>query len=47
MLADARLPPPLIEDARCRECSLIDICQPKAVTLMRMWRHDDLFDPDR
>jgi CRISPR-associated exonuclease Cas4 len=27
MLASGRLPPP-VNDARCRECSLIEICQP-------------------
>ena len=31
MLANGRLPPP-VNDARCRECSLIEICQPAALT---------------
>jgi hypothetical protein len=30
MLASGRLPPP-VNDARCRECSLKDICQPEAL----------------
>jgi CRISPR-associated exonuclease Cas4 len=30
MLAAGRLPPP-INDARCRECSLKEICQPEAL----------------
>ena len=30
MLAAGRLPPP-VNDARCRECSLKEICQPEAM----------------
>jgi CRISPR-associated exonuclease Cas4 len=30
MLASGKLPPP-VNDARCRECSLKDICQPEAL----------------
>lgn len=30
MLSSGRLPPP-VNDARCRECSLIEICQPAAL----------------
>jgi CRISPR-associated exonuclease Cas4 len=30
MLAAGRLPPP-VNDARCRECSLKEICQPEAL----------------
>ncbi len=30
VLASGRLPPP-VNDARCRECSLKDICQPEAL----------------
>lgn len=30
MLASERLPPP-VNDARCRECSLKDLCQPEAI----------------
>lgn len=30
MLQSRRLPPP-VNDARCRECSLIEICQPSAL----------------
>jgi len=31
MLASGKLPPPA-EGARCKECSLNDICQPQAMT---------------
>jgi CRISPR-associated exonuclease Cas4 len=47
MLDCGRLPPPLSDGARCKECSLIDICQPAALMLMRGRARDDLFDPDR
>ena len=30
MLASGKLPPP-VNDARCKECSLKDICQPEAL----------------
>jgi CRISPR-associated exonuclease Cas4 len=30
MLASGKLPPP-VNDTRCRECSLKDICQPEAL----------------
>ena len=30
MLVSGKLPPP-VNDARCRECSLKDICQPEAL----------------
>ena len=36
MLASGKLPPPA-NDARCRECSLKDICQPEAVAA-REWQ---------
>jgi CRISPR-associated exonuclease Cas4 len=32
MLASGKLPPP-VNDARCRECSLKEICQPEALSL--------------
>ena len=47
MLASGALPPP-VNDSRCRECSLKDICQPEAMAghgrqeLIRL----DLFSPD-
>jgi CRISPR-associated exonuclease Cas4 len=47
MLASGRLPPP-VNDARCEECSLKDLCQPQAMcagarqTALRA----ELFDPD-
>lgn len=47
MLASGRLPPPA-NDERCRECSLIDICQPKMMApgglLLEM--RQSLFDPE-
>lgn len=47
MLRAGVLPPPVF-DARCRECSLKDICQPEALTAMRI-QHElraRLFDPE-
>lgn len=47
MLASGKLPPP-VNDARCRECSLKDICQPEA--LAQSSRHHlqrlSLFNPE-
>lgn len=47
MLASNKLPPP-VNDARCKECSMKEICQPAALTdttrLKRM--HDELLTPD-
>jgi CRISPR-associated exonuclease Cas4 len=47
MLRAGVLPPPVF-DARCRECSLKDICQPEALTAVRIQRelHAHLFDPE-
>jgi len=47
MLSAGKMPPPLIADARCKECSLIDICQPQALGQLKAVRREDLFDPDR
>lgn len=47
MLRSGRLPPPA-NDARCRECSLKDICQPQALA-ERSRQHSQrirLFDPE-
>lgn len=47
MLASGRLPPPA-NDARCRECSLLDICQPDALA-ERGRQHQlriNLFNPE-
>jgi CRISPR-associated exonuclease Cas4 len=47
MLNSEKLPPP-INDARCRECSLKDICQPEALaqrSRQRQQRHR-LFNPE-
>lgn len=48
MLASGTLPPPA-NDARCRACSLIDICQPHALAAREAQRRlrSALFDPDR
>ena len=47
MMASGKLPPP-VNDARCRECSLKDMCQPEA--LAGRGRQDrqrqDLFNPE-
>lgn len=47
MLASGKLPPP-VNDARCKECSLKEICQPEAVADQTRQRHQkhDLFDPE-
>lgn len=47
MLARGALPPP-VADARCRACSLIDLCQPQALAARETQRHlrSALFDPD-
>lgn len=47
MLTNARMPPPLVSDARCKECSLIDLCQPQALGALKQISRDTLFDPDR
>ena len=47
MLMAQTLPPPLINDTRCRECSLIDLCQPQALGNLKSLRREDLFDPNR
>jgi CRISPR-associated exonuclease Cas4 len=47
MLVSARLPPPA-NDARCRACSLIDLCQPHALAARDTQKRlrASLFDPD-
>lgn len=47
MLASGVLPPP-VNDARCRECSLKEICQPEAVADQTRQRQQQrkLFDPE-
>ncbi len=47
MLASGRLPPP-VNDARCRECSLNEICQPQIAAHLASHRAglNSLFDPD-
>lgn len=46
LLAAGKMPPPLVDDARCKACSLIDICQPQALGQLKHLRREDLFDPD-
>jgi CRISPR-associated exonuclease Cas4 len=48
MLASGRLPSP-VADARCKACSLIDLCQPHALADRAAQRSEReiLFDPDR
>ncbi len=47
MLNTGKLPPP-VNDARCRECSLKDICQPEALSEWDRQRRQrkTLFDPE-
>ncbi|EXJ15096.1 CRISPR-associated protein Cas4 [Imhoffiella purpurea] len=47
MLASGRLPPP-VNDRRCRECSLKDLCQPEAIDARARQRRlrDALFEPN-
>ena len=47
MLMAQTMPPPLINDTRCRECSLLDLCQPQALGNLKRLRREDLFDPNR
>jgi CRISPR-associated exonuclease Cas4 len=47
MLASGRLPPP-VADERCKECSLLDLCQPKLIAgaaRLRVLRQT-LYDPE-
>lgn len=48
LLASDRLPPP-VNDARCRQCSLIGTCQPELADLADQWRDQSqcLFDEQR
>lgn len=48
MIQSTRLPPPA-DDTRCHECSLIDLCQPHAVALLKLDMDAErkrLLDPD-
>lgn len=47
MLAEAALPPP-VNDKRCRECSLKELCQPEALAADQCQHRmaESLFDPD-
>jgi CRISPR-associated exonuclease Cas4 len=46
MLISRKLPPP-VNDARCKECSLKNICQPEALARPDKWhqQRQSLFDP--
>ena len=48
MLSKHRLPEPITDPRRCRECSMKDICQPEAARALRSGaaRLQDLFEPD-
>lgn len=47
MLSSGKLPPP-VNDARCRECSLKDICQPEALAgrARQQQQRQSLLDPE-
>lgn len=47
MLASGKLPPP-VNDARCNECSLKDICQPQALAdqVKQQLQRQSLFNPE-
>lgn len=46
LLASGRIPPPHEEKWRCQECSLIDLCQPEAISSSRWMRElENLFNP--
>jgi CRISPR-associated exonuclease Cas4 len=47
MLASGKLPPP-VNDARCKECSLKDICQPEALAAQakQQQQRRSLFNPE-
>lgn len=47
MLQSGKLPSPLLDDPRCKECSLNEICQPQALGRILQINAADLFDPDR
>lgn len=49
MFATTRLPPPLVAEQaarRCKACSLLERCQPQAVSAAVVAAHAALFDPD-
>lgn len=46
MLLAGQMPPPLVADARCKECSLLDLCQPEALGALQYNHRHKLFDPD-
>lgn len=49
MFASTRLPPPLVAEQaarRCKACSLLERCQPQAVSAAVVAAHAALFDPD-
>lgn len=49
MFASTRLPPPLVAEQaarRCKACSLLERCQPQALSAAVVAAHAALFDPD-
>ncbi len=46
MLASAVMPPPLTDTARCKECSLIDHCQPRLLNGLANYSIHAIFDPN-
>jgi len=46
MLKSGRLPPPTMEKARCKGCSLRERCQPEALDRLALQTDDDLFNPE-
>lgn len=45
MLRSGRLPPPTLDKARCKGCSLRERCQPEAMDRLTLQTDDDLFNP--
>jgi len=47
MLQSGHMPPP-VNDARCKQCSLIDLCQPEMIENRNRLRalRRTLFDPE-
>jgi len=48
LLVSGKLPPP-VNDARCKECSLKEICQPEIMAdkVRQQRAQKDLFEPDQ
>jgi CRISPR-associated exonuclease Cas4 len=46
MLVTGEMPPPLMDDAPCKQCSLFETCQPQAIRQMKTLSRHALFDPE-